>query len=335
MVQYNREILSLYVQPKNDSLNNIVKRVTWRYRAKDEANFADVYKETYFTTTNPNNFIDYQDLTQDVVFGWIDAVDDVESVKDEVTQKLIGAKNPSMLEKKIPWDFVGKYSGNEEYLIVFDDQPNDPEKIWGPMQWNSDRANNGLKKRGVHEYEFPTDVLMYQKELLPIDVPTIVNDRVKIYRVEYTEQPTLNDLFQYHEGLTWVVDSGKAVGTYFVLDRSLDKTKEMMQNILSNKSFQKQIGGMDLTLDGVSVRVNTDLVSRVNLSQRWMHMSDTNDVIKHKVNNELWKEMNKDQAGELLRHIHEHVSGVLNWEYDVFSQIDSATSVAELKVIEI
>jgi hypothetical protein len=335
MIQYNREILSLYVQPQNDALNNIVTRVTWRYRAKDEATFADVYKETYFTTTDPNNFIDYQNLTQDIVFEWIDAAEDLDSIKEEVTQRLIGAKNPSMLEKKIPWDYVGKYSGKEEYLIVFDDQPNDPEKIWGPMRWNSDRANDGLKKRGVHEYEFPTDVLMYQKELLPIDAPTVVNDRVKIYKVEYTIQPELNDLFQYHEGLTWVVDSGKAVGTYFVLDRPLEKTKEMMQNMLSNKSFQKQIGGMNLTLDGEIVKINTDLVSRVNLSQRWILMSDTDDIIRHKVNDTLWKEMNKDQAGELLRHIHDHITNVLNWEYDIFTQINFAKTVAELKAVEI
>jgi hypothetical protein len=267
MNQYHRDILSLYVKPEKNTLRNVVTRVTWRWTVRDESDFADLYKDTYFASVNPNNFTDYQDLTDEIVFSWIDSVENIDELKDELDQKLIAAKTPELVEKKIPWAVQSKYIGEEEYLLVFDDTPTDATKIWGPMRWNSERANNGLRERGVHDYEFPTDIVMYQKELLPFDVPMIVNDRVKLYKVEYTENPMLDDRFQYHEGLTWVVDSGKAIGTYFVIDRTVGEVKSIFQTQLSNASFEKQIGGVDIELGGKTVKMNTDIVGRINLLQ--------------------------------------------------------------------
>jgi hypothetical protein len=334
MTEYTREILSLYVKPGVDTLRNIVTRVTWRWIARDEASYADLYKDTYFEAVDPNNFLDYSDLTDTIVFSWIDSVEDIVEIRAQLDQRLESAKNPVMLEKKIPWQSQSKYTGEEEYLLVFDDQPNDSLKIWGPMRWNSNRANNGLRERDVADYEFPTDVIMYQRGLLPESTPIIVTDRVKLYRVQYTEQPVLDDRFQYHEGLTWVVDSGEAVGTYFVIDRELSESKTIMQQQLSNESFQRQVSGVTWEVDGQSIEVNTDVVTRVNLMQRWQFMDDS-DVISHKINNTTWKMLTKSQASDLLQILHDHINTCLTWERQVFDQIESAVTVAELKVIEI
>lgn len=334
MTQYHRDILSLYVKPEKNTLRNVVTRVTWRWTVRDESDFADLYRDTYFASVNPNNFTDYQDLTDDIVFSWINSVENIDELKDQLDQKLIAAKTPELVEKKIPWAVQSKYTGEEEYLLVFDNTPTDALKIWGPMRWNSERANNGLRERGVHDYEFPTDIVMYQKELLPFDVPMVVNDRVKVYRVEYTENPMLDDRFQYHEGLTWVIDSGKAVGTYFVINRTVEEVKSILQTQLSNASFEKQIGGVDIELGGKTVKMNTDIVGRINLLQRWSMMLDT-DVINHKINNDMWMELTKENAKLLLDVMHDHISGVLDWEKSVFDQIVASKTIADLKKIEV
>jgi hypothetical protein len=334
MINYNREVLSLYVKPEKVNLKNIIERVTWRWTVRDETDYADLYKDTFFTSVDPNNFTEYQDLTDEIVFSWIDSVEDIEALKEQLDQNLVAKKTPEMVEKKIPWTKQEKYTGEEEYLIVFDDMPTDATKIWGPMRWSSERANNGLRERGVHDYEFPTDILMYQKELLPVDSPMIINDRVKLYRVEYTEQPILDDRFQYHEGLTWVVDSGKAVGTYFAIDRTVEEVKTILQTQLSNASFEKQIGGVNIELDGQTVRMNTDIVGRINLLQRWSLMGDT-DEINHKINNDMWIELTKENAKLLLDKLHDHISSVLDWEKSVFDQIVSCETIENLKEIEI
>ena len=268
------------------------------------------------------------------MFSWIDAVEDIEALKEDLDQRLVAAKNPPIVEKALPWTPQSKYTGEEEYLIVFDDQPTDPLKIWGPMRWNTERANKGLKERGVFDYEFPTDITMYQKELLPFDTAIVVNDRVKLYRVEYTEQPILDERFQYHEGLTWVTTSGKAVGTYFVIDRLLEEVKENLQKQLSNVSFEKQIGGVDIEFGNETLKMNTDVVARVNLMQRWTLMGD-DEVISVKINNDVWVEASKNEVKTLLEKMHEHVSSVLNWEKNVFDQIVSCETVEELKEVEV
>jgi hypothetical protein len=334
MIEYRREILSLYVKPEVDSLRNIVTRVTWRWTARDETSYADIYHDTYFQNIDPNNFLEYSDLTDAIVFSWIDDVEEITEIKSHLDYRLESAKNPEMIEKKIPWQLHSKYTGEEEYLLVFDDEPNNPLKIWGPMRWNSERANNGLIERGVTDYEFPTDIIMYQKELLPESTPILVTPRVKLYRVQYTEQPVLDDIFQYHEGLTWILDSGQAVGTYFVIDRELNESKNMIQQQLSNASFKKQVGGVTWNIDGETIQVNTDVVARINLMQRWQFMSDT-DVISHKINNSMWKDLTKPQVFELLQVIHDHMSECLTWENQIFNQITSAENVNDLKAIEI
>jgi hypothetical protein len=333
MTEYTREILSLYVKPEKDSLRNVVTRVTWRWTVRDEANFADLYRDTYFANTDPNNFLDYNDLTDQIVFGWIDSVENINDLGSQLDEKLNQSKNPVMIEKKIPWESPSVYTGEEEYLLVFDDEPNNVEKIWGPMRWNSKRANDGLRARGVHDYEFPTDIVVYQKQLLPIDGPIAVTQGVKLYKVEFSEQPVLDDRFQYHEGLTWVIDSGKAVGTYFVLDRSLAEVKSILQEQLSTKSFQRQVGGVEVDFNGYTVKLNTDVVARVTLIQRWQLMADT-DTIKHKVNNQLWMDLTKSEVTTLLHAIHDHISSVLNWEHSIFNQIENAEGVSVLKEIE-
>ena len=60
MVQYNREILSLYVKPEKVGLKNVVSRVTWRWTVRDESDYADLYYDTYFDSVDPNNYL-YQD----------------------------------------------------------------------------------------------------------------------------------------------------------------------------------------------------------------------------------------------------------------------------------
>lgn len=334
MIEYNREILSLYVKPENGSLRNIVKRVTWRYRARDEAFFADIYRDTYFADVDPKNFLNYQELTDEVVFGWIDSAENMDAITDELNCKLESSKNPSMVEKKIPWNLQSKYTDDEEYLIVFDGQPNNTSKIWGPMRWNSDRANNGLRTRGIHDYEFPTDVVMYQRELLPTDQPLIPTDRVKVYRVVYTEQPVLDERFQYHEGLTWVVNSGQAVGTYFVIDRDLNESKRMMQDQLSLVSFQKQNAGTEIALDNLDLKINTDLPARLTLMQRWLLMGDQ-DTINHKINESAWLNLTRTECKQILDAIDRHVSTVLDWERTLFDKIESAVTANDLKKIEI
>jgi hypothetical protein len=334
MIEYSWEIFSLYTAPHENGLKNVVKKVNWRYQIKDNSYYADIYLVTELTSPTPDSFIVYDDLTDDVVFSWISSVEDMETLQSNLQDKLNDVKRPAIVEQKVPWNFESRYTGKEDYLIVFDDEPNKDEKIWGPMKWNSKRANDGLKARGVEDYKFVGDILMYQKGILPIDSPTVINDRVKLYKVEYTNSPELDGIFEYHEGITWVTDSGKAVGTYFVLTRSVQEVKEILNKKLSEVSFNKLVSGTEITVQNQTIKVDTHLPSRINLLQRWELMSD-DQVISCKLNDTAWFDLSKTEVGEVLFAIEDHISEVYSWEKSVFDQIKNSTTIDQLKQIEV
>lgn len=334
MIEYKWEIFSLYTTPHENGMDNIVKKVNWRYQINEDSHYADIYLHTELSLPSPESFIVFDDLTDETVFSWIEQNENMEQLRENLQQKLNLAKNPTIVEKNIPWSYENRYTGEEEYLLVFDDEPNDPLKIWGPMRWDSKRANNGLKERGVTDYEFPFDITMYQKGILPIDAPTVVNERVKIYKVEYTNSPELDGIFEYHEGLTWVTDSGKAVGTYFVLNRSVEDVKVILNENLSQNSFNKQVSGTTIELQNKTVNLDTSLVSRLNLLQRYQLMKDE-EPISCKLNSTDWFTLTKTEIEFVLSKIENHVSEVLDWEKSIFDEIENATTIEQLKQIEV
>jgi hypothetical protein len=331
MVEYSHEIFRLYTAPSKNGLSNVVTGVNWRYQIKEDSYYADTYLVTNFLDPDPEKFIQYNGLTNEIVFTWIQDAEDFNQLKLNLQEKLTKVKNPEVIEKHVPWDQSSKYTGNEEYLLVFDNQPNDPLKIWGPMQWDSRRANNGLKERGVEDFTFPEDVIMYQKGLLP-ETNSVVNERTQLYRVEYIEKPQLDDLFQYHERLTWVTDSGKAVGTYFVIDQSLEDSKKEVIQRFENQSFEQQNSGADLTIQGKTVKVRSDFGTRTSLLQQWILANET-DIIKCKLNEFVWVNVSKSELKTIIDELNNHVQSFLDQESEIVEQVNACETVEELKTI--
>jgi hypothetical protein len=334
MPKYTYDIISLYTVPSKNGLDNVVSEVNWRYQVTDEAYYADWYLRTKLGEPDSETFVAYDQLTDEHIFSWIQSSVDIDAIKQEVDKRLEEKKNPKLLEKKVPWDKSVFYTGEEEYLMVKDNNLSDPEFYFGPFKWRSDRATNGLNWLSVTNYEFPSDIEMHQKGLLPVNAPLKVNDSVNVYQVQYEDQPNLDDFYQYHEGLTWVIQNGKVIGTYFVIDRTVDEVKRILHSTLSNKSFADQISGVDVTVKDKTVRVNTDLISRTTLFQRASMMADGTSE-EFKLNDSAWFTLSKDEINDVLTGINEHIKTVLAFESSVSSQIDACTTIDELKQVEI
>lgn len=243
MVQYDKEILSLYTTPSTDGLSNVVKRVTWRYQAKEDIYVADIYKDTYFQTVDPNNFIDYYELTSEVILSWIASVENMNNLKQELDQKLVEVKNPVIVEKKIPWDKSLNYTGNEKYVLV-----SEGSVVFGPRTWNSDAFNDELEKIDLEE-SLPVDILAYKQGLVPIDTPLTINENVKIYQAIMAEQNLEENQYLNETETTWNFSSGKAVGSHPVITRepepepTLDELKEQKINELRSIIDNKEVNG--------------------------------------------------------------------------------------------
>lgn len=334
MPTYTYDIISLYTAPSKDNLENVIVEVNWRYQVTDGAHYADWYLRTKLGEAEPSTFVPYDQLTDEIIFSWIESTLDMNAIKQEVDKRLEKKKSPQLIEKKVPWDKSVLYSGGEEYLMVKDGDLDNPENRFGPFRWRKDRAQNGLDWLSVSDYEFSSDIEMHQKGLLPVDAPLVVNDSVSVYKVQYEDQPSLDDFYQYHEGLTWVIKDGNAVGTYFVIDRTVDEVKEMLHAKLSNNSYAQQVAGVDLTVKGETVHVDTDIVSRTTLFQRAYLMADdaTEDF---KLNNSQWFTLSKTEISDILSGINDHVSAALASESVISGQINACATIEELKQVEI
>lgn len=337
MSEYNYEILRLNVAPHKNGMDNVVVSVNWRYQITENSHYADIYCVTDIPSeVDPGSFIAYDNLTDETIFSWVSNAENLNELQAELQAELEKAKTPVQVEKLPPWDMSVKYNGDEEYLIITDvNNPNDPAKTFGPLRWNTDRANNMLAEKTDMEYRFPNDIIMYQKGLLPQDdTPLSVNDNLKLYKVEYTDSPEIDGVFQYHNDLEWVLDTGKAVGTYFVIDRTVEEVKEFLHGSLSAKSYEKQVNGTKLTVQGKSVNVNTDMFSRNVLHQRWSLMGDSASE-EFKLNDGEWFTLTKSELNEVLSGINAHIKTVMAWESGIASQINNSTTINELKLVEV
>lgn len=336
MKVYSYEIFKLITIPSANGLSNIVEGVNWRFQVTDDAYYADYYLVTSLSEPDSGNFTPYESLTDQQVYSWIEQNENIDQIKAIVDEKLSEKKNPSSVEKATPWDKSELYTGDEEYLMVKNNDLDNAENYFGPFKYDDKKGQRGLDWLSVTDYTFPTSIEMYQKGLLPIDSPLKINDNVNMYRVQYEDQPQLDDFYQYHESLKWVVQGGKAIGTYDVISRTVDEVKKILHDQLSQESFNNQIAGVDLTVQGKSVKVSTDLVSRTTLFQRVSMMSDGASE-DFKLNNGDWFTLTKAEANQVLVGINDYIKFVFLGESVISGQINSCSTIEELKqvVVEI
>jgi hypothetical protein len=93
--------------PKDGDLLNFVVSVNWRRTAKETINgveyFASVYGSQSFSKDDVTNFIPYEDLTYDIVCGWLDASIDVEALDLNLDAQIENQVNPPIVVLPLPF----------------------------------------------------------------------------------------------------------------------------------------------------------------------------------------------------------------------------------------
>jgi hypothetical protein len=336
MIEYKWQIISLYTAPHENGLEDVVKSINWRFQAKEDTYYGDIYDVTDLSNSNDaKSFIKYEDLKEETIVEWIKNSIDYDDLILRATNLLNENKNPSLIEKQPPFTKNEKYTGNEEYLIVFDD---DPEKIWGPMKWNTERANKGLEHYGVLNYKFPFDITMYQKELLPTsNEPFIVSEKVKLYLVEYTEEPSNYDnIFEYSGNLTWVLNTGKAVGTYFIHKRSIDEVKELLISKIAEKFFiSYNENSVEVDIKGLTYKLKSNYETQLILSTAKNAIGNCEYTIVKFPSNNTYLKMSYDDINKVIEKVHEKYISIAEEEKQIVDFITNSSSLEDLKTIKV
>jgi hypothetical protein len=107
MIVYNWVVSQLDCLPQDGDLKDFVVVCHWRRQAHEivdgkEYN-ADVYSTQSFSPDNVENFIPYEDLTFDIVCGWLESSMDVEAIDANLDTQIANLINPPIVSPPLPW----------------------------------------------------------------------------------------------------------------------------------------------------------------------------------------------------------------------------------------
>ena len=101
---YKWVISTLDTAPSEDTLQDVVKVVHWRYQATDGTYNADVYGAMGCATPSDTDFTAYADLTYEQVCEWLVAGNDVAALDSNLATQIENQKNPPIINLPLPWD---------------------------------------------------------------------------------------------------------------------------------------------------------------------------------------------------------------------------------------
>ena len=93
--------------PTDGDLKDFVINVHWNRNAKETINgvdyFASVYGAQSFSKDDVANFIPYEDLTYDILCGWLDASIDTEALDLNLDAQIENQVNPPIVVLPLPF----------------------------------------------------------------------------------------------------------------------------------------------------------------------------------------------------------------------------------------
>jgi hypothetical protein len=94
-MEYNWTISALDCAVKDGTLNNVVQTIHWRYSATDaDGNTAETYGAKSIAQPDPNNFINFEELTKAELESWLEGAMDVDAMQESLEAQIELIKNP-------------------------------------------------------------------------------------------------------------------------------------------------------------------------------------------------------------------------------------------------
>jgi hypothetical protein len=325
MITYKWEVLSLYTKPSLDGLEDVVRRITWRYQITDGGNYGEIYQDTYLPDpTDSNTYIAYANLSEETILGWVQSIEDVPALQAELQLRLEKSKNPDIIENKLPWIFVDRYKPREDrYAMVFND-----EVVYGPVYWDSDSMNASLEACG-HPRSMPEDILVFRKGIAPYDKPLIVSSALRIYKVNMLNDQPQEHPFYDNGHIVWDLSGDIAVGTYETIPKEFGNVLVNFTNYVTSWVEQMNIAPVKINVNNTDMWFYGQLPNRLELLYHINNMDDTS-TYDWKSGDNQWFTANKAKFVEILGILEERQNFIKNWEREKTNLKNQATTSLEL-----
>jgi hypothetical protein len=95
---------------ESEGLPNVINIIHWRYNASqvdgDKTYFSGTYGASSVAQPNPQNFIPYEDVTEQEVINWLEEILPVEDMKLSLENNIALQINPVEVVLPLPWNSV-------------------------------------------------------------------------------------------------------------------------------------------------------------------------------------------------------------------------------------
>lgn len=93
MINYNYNILGKSTNTIN-GLEDVIIAVHWQYTGIDEHGLtAGSFTTTFLPPPSDSNFVNYNEVTDNLVISWLEQKEDIEKVQQDITQRLLEKAN--------------------------------------------------------------------------------------------------------------------------------------------------------------------------------------------------------------------------------------------------
>lgn len=98
MINYEWQKPILERKIVDGTLENVIQTIHWRYTGIDEDGFiSDVYGALTLPAPNAENFIEWENMTNNKVFEWLESILDVEQLQSQISAQIEDIKNPKVI----------------------------------------------------------------------------------------------------------------------------------------------------------------------------------------------------------------------------------------------
>lgn len=195
----------------------------------------------------------------------------------------------------------------------------------GPRDWLYSMFKDFLDEEGLDASELP--------RIAPSE--PIVTTQWKILPVESIDIPSYDSLFEQLSGPFLTINEFNVTGYYDVVPDSIVSSKSKMKTIVTNNRYYGENKGTTFTFsDGQKVGIYTSREDR-NIYLQAYQIIQEGDTIWFKFPNSIFRNVTKEELGQIVATGSSWIQNAFNWEQNKYNEIDSATTVEELKTIEL
>jgi len=325
MIQYKISVISTHLNLEVDNLKNVVYKVSWIYQAKEDFHVADLFKDTLLSAPKEDDFINFNDLNEEIVTGWITSIEDMESLKEQVNKNLQAVKNPLKTEIAVPWNKLPNYTEEEFYVIT-----NAGTVVSEPTHWNSHAFNQALVPYGFTN-PLPANAIAYRQCIRPINEPLDLGNQTKIYQAVFLEHKKFDESFYKLGKLKWSFDTGVAVAEYPIVKLSVPEIQARLTTILKKQVDHLSGLGHTVNLKNIGYEIFPNHEFANTIVSKIIVMNDT-DITNWYQGPEI-KIVNRETLQNILIHVNILIDQIQTFKTNKIKEINESKTLEQLQSI--